>query len=107
MNWLYLILAAICEVGWPLGFKMSTLHPADKWMWLVMGMLSYAVSGWLLYLAQRTIPISTAYIIWTGAGALCTFLLGVWLFDDAATVARVFFAFLILVGIVGLELSTK
>lgn len=107
VNWVFLFVAVAFEIGWPLGFKMSTLHPDRSWLWMFMGMLSYVFSGFFLYLAQRTIPISTAYIVWTGAGAVATFLLGIWLFGDAASLSRVFFAFLIIVGIFGLELTSK
>lgn len=107
MNWLFLVVAVIFEIGWPLGFKMSTLHPDRSWAWMIGGMLSYVLSGFFLYLAQRTIPISTAYVVWTGAGAVSAFLLGIVLFGDTASVARILFAFLIVVGIVGLEVTTK
>ncbi|MCQ2191754.1 MAG: multidrug efflux SMR transporter [Paludibacteraceae bacterium] len=107
MNWLLLLVAVCFEIGWPLGFKMSTVQPERSLLWMLLGMLSYVFSGFFLYLAQRTIPISTAYVVWTGAGAVTTFLMGVFLFGDAASISRIFFAFLIIVGIVGLELTTR
>jgi quaternary ammonium compound-resistance protein SugE len=63
-------------------------------------------SGALLLLAQRTIPIGTAYAVWTGLGAVGTFLIGVMFFGDSATLARFFFIGLIVIGIVGLKLSS-
>lgn len=107
LNWILLLVAVAFEIGWPLGFKMSTLHPDRSWLWIVLGMLSYALSGVFLYFAQRTIPISTAYIVWTGAGSVVTFLLGIGLFGDVATIPRLFFAFLIIAGIVGLQVTAK
>lgn len=105
VNWIFLFVAVAFEIGWPLGFKMSTTQPERSWLWMGVGMLSYMFSGCFLYLAQRTIPISTAYIVWTGAGAVSTFLLGIFLFGDAVSFSKVFFAFLIISGILGLELS--
>lgn len=69
-----------------------------------MSVVSMALSGWLLYLAQRDIPMGTAYVVWTGIGGIGTVLLGVLLFDDVLTVWRLFFLLLILVGIVGLKM---
>ncbi len=62
------------------------------------------VSGLLLLVAQRTIPMGTAYAIWTGIGAVGTFVLGILLFDEVASMARIFFITLIVVGIVGLKM---
>ena len=107
MAWLYLIIAAVFEVGWPLGFKLSDVHPERFWMYIFLAVLSMALSGVFLYLAQRTIAVSTAYIIWTGIGAIGTFLLGICFFGDSASLLRMFFALLILVGITGLELTSK
>lgn len=105
--WIYLIIAALFEVGWPLGFKLSGLHPERFWTHISLAVISMALSGVFLYLAQRTIPVSTAYIVWTGIGAVGTFLLGIAFFNDSASLLRMFFALLILVGIVGLELTAK
>ena len=105
-NWIILFAAALFELGWPLGFKLSTLHPGHQWLWIGLGMVSYVVSGVLLYLAQRTIPISTAYIIWTGTGAIGTFLIGILCFGDAVSLLRMLSVIMILAGIVGLELTS-
>ena len=63
-------------------------------------------SGALLLLAQRSIPMGTAYAIWTGIGAAGTFLNGIWLFGEAASLARFFFVGLILIGILGLRMTS-
>jgi len=107
MAWFYLIIAAVFEVGWPLGFKLSSLHPERFWTYISLASLSMLLSGVFLYFAQKTIPVSTAYIIWTGIGAIGTFLLGIFCFGDSASILRMFFALLILVGIVGLEVTGK
>ena len=57
MAWLYLILAGLCEVGWPLGFKLANLNPRYHLLFLVLAVVSMGMSGWLLYIAQKTIPM--------------------------------------------------
>ena len=106
MSYLYLFIAAIFEVGWPLGFKLSGMYPQRFWLYISIAAISMALSGVFLYLAQRTLPIATAYIIWTGIGAIGTFLIGIFFFGDSASIWRMFFALMVLVGIVGLELSS-
>ena len=76
MAWLYLILAGISEIGWPLGFKLA--HNSQyKFVWIIFSAFAMALSGYLLYLAQREISIGTAYVVWTSIGAIGTFVLGV------------------------------
>lgn len=107
MHWLLLIIAAIFEIGWPLGFKLSSTQPERFWTWITFAVISMALSGVFLYFAQRAIPVSTAYIIWTGLGAIGTLLIGVLFFGDSASLLRMFFALLTLIGIVGLECTSK
>ncbi len=104
MNWLLLLLAGIFEMGWPLGFKIASLHQ-PRALWITLAALSMAISGVLLYLAQRTIPIGTAYAIWTGIGAVGTLLIGIFFFGDSAGIWRMLSSLLIITGIVGLKLS--
>lgn len=105
MAWIYLIIAAVFEVGWPLGFKLSGEHPDKFWTYIGLATVSMTLSGIFLYLAQKTIPVSTAYIVWTGIGAVGTFLIGILWFGDSASLLRMLFALLILVGVVGLEMT--
>lgn len=107
MPWILLIIAAAFEIGWPLGFKLSALHPEKFWMFMSGAIVSMLLSGVFLYFAQKTIPVSTAYIVWTGIGAVGTFLLGICFFGDSSSLLRMFFALLILIGIVGLELTSE
>jgi quaternary ammonium compound-resistance protein SugE len=65
-----------------------------------------AGSGFFLWMAQRNISIGTAYAIWTGIGAVGTFVIGIIFFKDTATIARIFSAFLIIAGIVGLKITS-
>lgn len=63
-------------------------------------------SGAFLFLAQKTIPMGTAYAVWTGIGAVGTFVIGILVFSEAASLARFFFVGLIITGILGLKLSS-
>ena len=104
MAWLLLILAGIFELGWPLGFKLASTYPKHFYLYITLSVISMALSGFGLYLAQKSIPISTAYIVWTGIGSLGTFIIGTLFFHDSASILRLSFATLILIGIVGLKI---
>jgi len=104
MAWFYLAVAGLFEVGWAIGLKytdgFSRLWPS---VWTVAAM---AVSLFLLGIALRTLPVGTAYAVWTGIGAVGTAVLGMILFGDSAAVARLICIALIVGGIVGLKLVT-
>ena len=104
MAWILLIIAGLFEIGWPLGFKLASMH-SKYFIWFIgLSILSMGLSGYFLYLAQKSIPIGTAYVIWTGIGAIGTVLLGILFFHDSANIFRLLFLSLILLGIVGLKL---
>ena len=104
MAWILLIIAGLFELGWPLGFKLASMH-SKYFIWFIgLSILSMGLSGYFLYLAQKSIPIGTAYVIWTGIGAIGTVLLGILFFHDSANIFRLLFLSLILIGIVGLKL---
>lgn len=105
MSWIYLFLAGLFEVGWPLGFKLSQAPGRSRLLWLAAAVVSMAISGALLWLAQRDIPIGAAYAVWTGIGAVGTLLVGVCFFGDSASAWRMASAALIVAGIVGLKLA--
>lgn len=105
MAWLYLLVAGIFEIGWPLGFKLADTHPKHFYLYIALAVISMALSGYLLYVAQKSIPIGTAYVVWTGIGALGTVLIGIVWFDDSTSLLRMFFVLLILTGVVGLKLT--
>ena len=105
MSWFYLLLAGICEIGWPLGLKLGDMDPKNKWLWIVIAAIAMAVSGIFLFLAQKTIPMGTAYAIWTGIGAVGTFLVGIIWFHDPANAFRIISVMFIMAGIIGLKLS--
>ena len=82
MAWILLIIAGLFEIGWPLGFKLASMH-SKYFIWFIgLSILSMGLSGYFLYLAQKSIPIGTAYVIWTGIGAIGTVLLGILFFHD-------------------------
>lgn len=104
MAWILLIIAGLFEIGWPLGFKLASMH-SKYFIWFIgLSILSMGLSGYFLYLAQKSIPIGTAYVIWTGIGAIGTVLLGILFFHDSANIFRLLSLSLILIGIVGLKL---
>jgi quaternary ammonium compound-resistance protein SugE len=104
MNWIYLFIAGIFEIGWPLGFKLSQTTP-HRILWIGFAVLSMALSGLFLWLAQRSMSIGTAYAIWTGIGASGTLIIGILFFNDPANLFRLFFASLIIAGIAGLKIT--
>jgi quaternary ammonium compound-resistance protein SugE len=97
MAWTMLLLAALLEVAWAVGLKythgFTKLFPS---LWTVLAMvLSMALLSW----SARTLPIGTAYAVWTGIGAAGTAVLGVYLFGEAASVARIAGVGLIVLGV--------
>jgi quaternary ammonium compound-resistance protein SugE len=102
MAWIYLSIAGLFEVGWAIGLKythgFSRLIPS---LWTVASM---AVSVVTLSLALKTLPVGTAYAVWTGIGATGTAILGILLFGEPATLLRLSCIALIVAGIVGLKL---
>jgi quaternary ammonium compound-resistance protein SugE len=104
MAWVYLTVAGFFEWGWPLGLKLGWTHKGAHYGWLAFSISCMIVSGGLLLVAQRTLPMGTAYAVWTGIGAVGTFILGIIFFGEAATLVRFFFVGLIIAGILGLKL---
>lgn len=101
--WLILVLAGLFEIGWPLGFKLS--QTSSRVAWILFAILSMALSGVFLWIAQKSIPIGTAYAVWTGIGAAGTFLIGIFFFKDPAGMIRILSFMLIVIGLIGLKLS--
>lgn len=105
MAWFYLIVAGLFEIGWPLGLKWGWTETGIRWWPLVFSVVCMAISGVCLLIAQRTIPIGTAYAVWTGLGAIGTFFVGLLLFREPATAARFVCVGLIAAGIIGFKLT--
>ncbi len=104
MSWGYLLIAAVFEIGWPVGYKLSTM-PGLRWIGFGIALACIALSGVFLWLAQREIPIGTAYAVWTGIGAAGTFLVGMWFFGEPASLMRYFGVLLIVSGVIVLKLA--
>ncbi|PKP68952.1 MAG: QacE family quaternary ammonium compound efflux SMR transporter [Alphaproteobacteria bacterium HGW-Alphaproteobacteria-4] len=101
--WLVLTLAGICEVGWALGLKYSDNFSR---LWPSLWTLAVAtISFVLLSNAMRSLPVGTAYAVWTGIGALGTAIAAVYLFNEPVTALRVTGILLIIAGIATLKLA--
>jgi quaternary ammonium compound-resistance protein SugE len=102
MAWIFLVVAGAFEVAWAIGLKytegFTRLAPS---LWTVASMI---VSLLFLSLALKTLPVGTAYAVWTGVGAVGTAILGIYLFGELATLARLASIGLIVAGIAGLKL---
>jgi quaternary ammonium compound-resistance protein SugE len=103
--WIYLALAGLFEVGWAVGLKYTEGF-TRPWPTAATA-VAIVLSMTLLGLALRTLPIGTAYAIWTGIGTVGTALLGIWLFGEPATALRLVCIGLILAGIVGLKIVSQ
>ncbi|MCL4845459.1 MAG: quaternary ammonium compound efflux SMR transporter SugE [Acidobacteria bacterium] len=103
MAWVILFVAALFEVGWAIGLKFTDgftrLWPS---LWTASAIVA---SMGLLAVAVRSLPIGTAYAVWTGLGAAGTAVLGMWLFGEPATAGRVLSLSLVVAGVVGLKLA--
>jgi quaternary ammonium compound-resistance protein SugE len=106
MAWVYLVVAGIMEWGWPMGLKFAWTGERVRLGPAVLAVVSILASGVFLFLAQRTIPVGTAYAVWTGIGAVGTFVLGIVLLGEPATLPRFVFVGFIVAGIVGLKLAS-
>ena len=104
MAWIILVVAGLFEVGWAIGLKytegFTRLWPT---VWTVVAMV---VSVWLLSIAMKSLPVGSAYAVWVGIGAVGTVVLGIVLFGEPLTAARLLSVALIIAGIVGLKLAT-
>lgn len=104
MSWLYLLLAGLLEIGWPVGLKWAQ-EPATRWLGVAVAIVFMFASGFFLWLAQREIPMGTAYAVWTGIGAAGTFLVGVIFFGDPSSLMRYLGVLLIVAGVATLKLA--
>ncbi len=102
MNWIILVIAGLFETAWAIGMKYSNgftkIYPS------IFVFITMAISIYLLSFSLKTIPVGTAYAVWTGIGAVGTALLGIILFNESREIIRIVFIFIIIVGIVGLRI---
>ena len=102
MAWFYLSMAGVFEVAWAIGLKYS--DGFSKPLPGLLTLISMGVSVWFLAIAMKTIPVGTAYAVWTGIGAVGVAILGIVLFGESREILRVACLFLIIAGIIGLKL---
>jgi quaternary ammonium compound-resistance protein SugE len=102
MAWVYLVIAGLFEMGWAIGLKYTDGFTKLVPTTLTVGAMIISVV--LLGVALRDLPVGTGYAVWTGIGTVGTALLGMYLFGDPATAARLASIGLIVAGIVGLKL---
>ena len=102
MAWFYLAMAGVLEIVWAIGLKYS--DGFSKPLPGALTLTSMGVSVWLLAIAMKTIPVGTAYAVWTGIGAVGVAVLGMILFGESREILRVACLFLIIAGIIGLKL---
>ena len=101
MAWVYLTVAGLFEIGWAIGLKYSDGFSKPLPSFLTVVAMGFSL--WLLAVAMKTIPVGTAYAVWTGIGAVGVAVLGMVLFGESREILRVLCLFLIIAGIVGLK----
>ena len=105
MNWVYLAIAGLFEIAWAIGLKYT-----EGWTRLVPSLITGALmvaSFYFLSLAVRTLPIGSAYAVWTGIGTVGAAILGMVLFNEPRDAVRIFCIMLIIAGIAGLKLTSS
>ena len=104
MNWIYLITAGILEIGWAIGLRYT--EGWSKFLPSVLTLAMMIASFYFLSLALRTLPIGTAYAVWTGIGIVGASILGMFVFKEPLEFVRIFCILLIIGGIAGLKLTS-
>ena len=104
MNWIYLIIAGLLEIGWAIGLKYT-----EGWTKIVPSIITVVLmiaSFYFLSMAIKTLPIGTAYAVWTGIGTVGAAILGMFLFGEPRDFLRILCILLIVGGIAGLKLTS-
>ena len=104
MYWIILVIAGLCECAFSfcLG-KAKSVIGLSHWMWIGFFIVFCGLSMFLLLKSIRVLPLSTAYSVWTGIGAVGTVLLGILLFHEPASFWKVFFTATLILSIIGLK----
>ena len=102
--WIYLLIAGVLEVAWAYSMKLSEgfTRPVPAAVTIVLALASF----WLLALAMKSLPLGTAYAIWTGFGAVGTFVVGIMFLGEAASAMRITAAVLIVAGLALMKFSS-
>ncbi|MEW6156652.1 MAG: multidrug efflux SMR transporter [Verrucomicrobiota bacterium] len=104
MAWVYLFLAGLCEVGWLVTLKFS--NGLTRWHWTTATLSLGLLSLFLVSLALKVLPAGTVYAVWTGIGAVGSAVVGILFFQESRDFWRLFSITLILIGLVGLKLTS-
>lgn len=105
MNWIFLIVAGACEVGFTYCLGRAKLAAGTEWWAWIGGFAVFTVASMgLLAKATQTLPLGTAYPIWTGIGAVGTVLIGIFIFNEPASFWRLFFITTLIASVVGLKM---
>ncbi|WP_026804634.1 quaternary ammonium compound efflux SMR transporter SugE [Aliarcobacter lanthieri] len=105
MSWIILFLAGIFEVVWAVGLKYS--EGFTKLTPSIITIVTMIISFYLLSLALKSLPLGTAYAVWVGIGTIGTVIAGIFLFGESMNIIRVISILFILLGIIGLKLTTN
>jgi len=103
MSWVILFVAGLFEIAWAVGLKQ-----VDGWSrpWVLTGtIVATVLSMWLLAVAMKEVPLGTAYAIWTGIGAIGTFIVGILWLGDPVSAPRILSALFVILGLIGLKLT--
>ena len=106
MNWIILVIAGLFEVGFAACLGKAREAGSNTVIWMTGFFVCLAISMFLLYKATQTLPIGTAYAVWTGIGAVGTVLVGILFFREPADFWRLFFITTLIASIIGLKVVT-
>lgn len=104
-SWILLVIAGLFEVCWAIGLKYT--EGFTRLLPSLFTLVTLGISMFLLAKATQTLPIGTAYGVWVGVGAFGSAIMGIFLFNESAEPARIFFILLLLLAIIGLKLTSK
>ncbi|HPE18579.1 MAG TPA: quaternary ammonium compound efflux SMR transporter SugE [Tenuifilaceae bacterium] len=103
--WIVLFIAGLFETAWAIGMKYS--NGFTKLWPSVFTIIAMAISIWLLSISLKTLPVGSAYAVWTGIGAVGTAILGIILFHESKDILKILFILMVVAGLVGLRLVSK
>ncbi len=103
MEWIILTLAGIFEIVWAVGLKYT--EGFTKFIPSSITVIAMLLSFWLLSISMRTLPLGVSYAVWTGIGTVGTVIFGIVWLGESASIIKIIFLFLILIGIIGLKIS--
>lgn len=104
MNWILLLIAGFLEVGFATCLGKAREAGSNTALWMTGFFICLSLSMYLLYKASQTIPLGTAYAVWTGIGAVGTVIVGILVFKEPSSFLRIFFLATLIASIIGLKL---